>query len=280
MPGFKLYRKHPNAISFGRLYTDRVVVPFDEKKRTVRVWVPNGYNPNDSETRYPVLYMCDGQNIVDKYTTKYGEWNLDEVAERLIKKGVRPFLIVGLDCPEDERARSLEMALPGKFKRFVGLGEGESVSGDAFVDYVFKTLKPRIDKEFHTDPSRECTGFGGSSMGGLISFYGAVKHRDIVGFNLCFSPAFCIYYDDDVKEKTSRWAPEPEGYGKFYFYSGGKGFERRFAHPTERMYRHLKKNGFGPDRVAFVYDSNAIHHEDDWNVYSEKALRFWLDDLS
>ena len=72
---FKLYTKKPNDITWGNLYTMEVVLPvLEQKKRTVRVFLPEGYSTNK---KYPVLYMADGQNIVDKYTTASGAWDID-----------------------------------------------------------------------------------------------------------------------------------------------------------------------------------------------------------
>lgn len=279
MEEFKLYRKKPNAISFGRLYTAKMVVPFDNKKRTIRVWVPDCYDENDTATRYPTLYMCDGQNMVDEYTTAYGEWNLDEVAERLIFKGARPFLLVGVDCPCGEMERASEMAVPGIFRSSMKDLANYDLKGEVYVDFFFNTLKPRIDRMFHTDPRKEYTGFGGSSMGGLMSFYGFVRHREKIGFCLCFSPGFCIYRKPEFQAAIKAWNPDPKEYGMIYLYSGGKGFERIFPRPTEFVYKHLLSKGFSRDQTAFVYDSNAIHHESAWNQYAYGALKFWLDSL-
>ena len=94
---FKKYTKTPNAISCGTLYTLKVKVdvPF-EQERTLRVYLPEDY---DGQKRYPVLYMCDAQNIVDAYTTAYGEWDIDDHMHQLLKQKHRSFIVAGLDCP-------------------------------------------------------------------------------------------------------------------------------------------------------------------------------------
>ncbi|MGA1266587.1 MAG: alpha/beta hydrolase-fold protein, partial [Phycisphaerales bacterium] len=67
--------------------------------RNVVVWLPPGYSdPANAERRYPVLYMHDGQNVLDPSTAFLGrEWRVDEVAERLVREGrIPPLIIVGI----------------------------------------------------------------------------------------------------------------------------------------------------------------------------------------
>ena len=95
---FKLYNKKPNDIKYGHIYTLQVKLPVPfEKERTVRIYLPEGYNSN---RKYPVMFMTDGQNIVDKYTSAYGAWDIDVRQHELIKEGFTPFIVVGIDCPK------------------------------------------------------------------------------------------------------------------------------------------------------------------------------------
>src|SRR4030095_3758498 len=51
--------------------------------RDVIVWLPPSYFSN-TEKRYPVLYMHDGQNIFDASTCGFGyDWRVDEVCDSL-----------------------------------------------------------------------------------------------------------------------------------------------------------------------------------------------------
>src|SRR5438067_442952 len=64
--------------------------------RTLAVYVPPDYEQSDR--RYPVLYMHDGQNLFDPATAFGGnEWRLDDTAEELIGAGaIEPLIIVGI----------------------------------------------------------------------------------------------------------------------------------------------------------------------------------------
>src|SRR6201993_41192 len=73
---------------------------FFRNTRFLRVWLPPGYDDvENSVTRYPVLYLNDGQNLFEPSTSFTGvEWQVDETADRLIRGGQVPsMMIVGLD---------------------------------------------------------------------------------------------------------------------------------------------------------------------------------------
>ena len=86
---FKLYEKQPNDIKFGKIYFIEVKLPLPySPKRIVRVYLPEDY---DEKKKYPIIFMSDGQNIVDKYTSAYGAWDIDIHQHNLIKKGYPSF---------------------------------------------------------------------------------------------------------------------------------------------------------------------------------------------
>lgn len=271
---FELYTKQPNSIKYGKLYTKDIEVPFDDKPRTIRVWTPESYNKDDKLMRYKVLYMCDGQNLVDSFTSAYGEWKMDEVVHNLTIEGYEPIIIVGIDSPKDGLKRENELCTPIVTRKIKG-GPNNPI-GNVFADYLFNVIKPLIDENFNTLSDRENTGIGGSSMGGLMAFYCYAYKRNYVGFSLCFSPAFFLYQKDKFIKGMKAWNPDPKDYGKIFFFVGGKDFERLFVNRTLDMYNYMKKIGFNDEQNNIIYDSQQIHHERSWHIYSYNALRFWL----
>ena len=96
---FELYTKTPNDIHYGCLYTMEVELPIlYSKKRIIRVYLPENYDKN---CKFPILFMADGQNIVDKFTAAFGAWSIDVHEHNLIKKGYPSFIVVGIDCPQN-----------------------------------------------------------------------------------------------------------------------------------------------------------------------------------
>ena len=58
--------------------------------------------------------------------------------------------------------------------------------GAELMEWIVYELKPMIDSTYRTIPFRECTGIGGSSMGGLMALYAVIK------YNCFFSKAACL----------------------------------------------------------------------------------------
>lgn len=278
---FKLYTKKPNDIKWGSLYTMEVVLPvFEQKERTVRVFLPEGYS---TDKKYPVLYMADGQNIVDKYTTAYGAWDIDVREKELVEQGFTPFIVVGVDCPKRgwlERTREYTLQDVKISRKNAGrFYENQNPCSDALMDYIVNQLKPLIDQYFSTNPDKEHTAFGGSSMGGIAAFNYATKRNDIFGFSLCFSPAFFLYEKKELYDYVDSLNINPHDYGKFFFYSGAVEFEHSFLEPTKEMYQYFVSKGFDKDHVGLKIDKTQKHCEAAWNKHFAEGMKFWLKDL-
>ncbi len=187
-------RIEPTLTGHIELYED-----FPHKKsemaRDVIVYLPPGYE-DESERKYPVLYMHDGQNIFDASTSFAGhEWEVDEAAEKLIEAGViEPIIIVGIyNTP-----RRMDEYNPGN---------GPD-GGTAYTRFIVDEVKPFIEASYRVDPDRDRTGIAGSSLGGLISLYMAKAHADQFGRCGVVSPALG-YFDraflESVIEQDKAW---------------------------------------------------------------------------
>ena len=217
------------------------------KSRDVIVWLPPGYDESPDQ-RYPVLYMHDGQNIVDPLTSSFGvDWQIDEAADTLIRKNyIEPIIIVGIYNTPD---RSSEYS--------------ENDTGYAYMEFVVSNLKPLIDRTYRTKSGREYTATGGSSLAGLISFMLAWYHSDIFSMAACISPALKISKYDivtpvenytDVRKKI-----------KIYLDVGSIGLEDSLAIGVDEMISALKSQGFkGGEDLYWYKASNAEHSERFW----------------
>jgi predicted alpha/beta superfamily hydrolase len=155
---------------------------FLEHDRDVLVWLPPGYEAPDDDSRYPVLYMHDGQNLFEPDTSFQGEhWRMGETAAALIAAGeIEPVIIVGIyntgDHRKDEYTPTRDTKLGG---------------GDA-ADYgrmIIEELKPLIDRTYRTRADAGSTGIGGSSLGGLVSLYLAFTHPRVFQRVAALSPS-------------------------------------------------------------------------------------------
>jgi predicted alpha/beta superfamily hydrolase len=153
-------------------YLRNVTSQFPIRPRDVIIYLPPGYDANPTR-RYPVLYMHDGQNVMDEITSFVGEWNADETAQNRILAGrVEPLIIVGVYNTTDRFPEYTQVVDP----RYPELGGGKSPD---YARFLVEELKPRIDSTYRTKPEPEFTGVAGSSAGGLASLYIALTYPNV-----------------------------------------------------------------------------------------------------
>jgi predicted alpha/beta superfamily hydrolase len=163
-------------------------------RRDVLVYLPPGYR-RFSRQRYSVLYLHDGQNVFDAATSFSGiEWEVDETAERLIrKKLIEPLIIVAIANTGEDRIH--EYAPTGgvidakakRKKRSRGLAR-------QYGQFLIEELKPYIDKKYRTKREAEFTGLGGSSLGALVTLAIGILFSDAFNRLIVMSPS--IWWDD------------------------------------------------------------------------------------
>ena len=146
-------------------------------KTTKKIWVYLPKNYAAASQKYPVIYMHDGQNLFDAKTSYAGEWNVDETLDSINAK----VIIIGIEHGGDKRTEELT---PFKHEKY---GGGKA---DAYLNFIVKTLKPKVDATYRTKTNASNTAIFGSSLGGLVSFYAAIKYPNVFGKVGCFSPSF------------------------------------------------------------------------------------------
>ncbi len=140
------------------------------RPRDAIVWLPPGYDTHP-QRRYPVLYMHDGQNLMDAATAYSGEWRVDETAQQLVQAGeVEPLIIVGVYNSEERFAEYTHVKDTGEFAHLGGGG------ADAYGRFLVEELKPLVDRTFRTRRGPKDTGLAGSSLGGLVTMYLGLKY--------------------------------------------------------------------------------------------------------
>ena len=161
--------------------------------RNVLVYLPPGYGLN-AEQRYPVMYMHDGQNLMNAEDAFGGvAWGVDETAQALILTSqIEPLIIVGIYNAGEKR---IDEYTP--VKSAGGKIKGRGGQADQYGQMIIEELKPFIDKEYLTKPEREFTGIGGSSLGGLVSFHLGLKRLDIFSRLAVLSPCGLVGEQSD-----------------------------------------------------------------------------------
>jgi metallo-beta-lactamase class B len=154
-------------------------IPQLDRSRKIWVYLPPSYHSNSQE-KYPVLYMHDGQTLFDAdYSPTNKEWKIDETLDKLYNEGkIVGVIVVGIES--DLKYRE------GEYLPYVQNGKGGE--GKQYSEFVINTLKPYVDATYHTRPGRQFTAVAGASFGGLISLYMAREYNDVFGMSAIFSP--------------------------------------------------------------------------------------------
>lgn len=197
----KISTVQPNVF----LYKDLLTIPTLDRKRQLRIYLPPNYN--DSNKRYPVLYMHDAQNLFDDATAYWNEWGVDEALNALAKEHQLEVIVVGIDNSPEKRITELNAWDHPEF----GKAEGKE-----YVEFIVNIVKPTIDHEYRTLANRENTAIMGSSMGGLISHYAILQHAETFSKAGIFSPAYWIANDAFSFIDTHPIAQNT----RLYFYQG------------------------------------------------------------
>jgi len=254
--------------------------------RKLRILLPAGYHQvKNADTRYPVLYLNDGQNLFDVCTAIFGpkEWQVDETADRLIAEGkVQPLIIVAIDNAGRHEKERLEQ------ERLVGSRPNEylpfpddaldpyiaHVHGANYPRFLTREVMPFIERNYRAKAGPENTGLGGSSYGGLITFYTALHTQGVFGRVLIESPSFYVKGYAVLKQaaKHKDWP------ARIYF---GGGTEESPPDSPEKFPQEgiaqavklLQANGVSADRIL-VNITPGHHDEDAWAARFPAALTF------
>ncbi|HEX4956899.1 MAG TPA: alpha/beta hydrolase-fold protein [Lacibacter sp.] len=229
-------------------------IPQLERTRRIWIYLPETYAT--TQKRFPVIYMQDGQNLFDVLTAPYGEWGVDEMMDT-VRTG-KQCIIVGIDHGGPTRLTEYNPYT----SRF---GKGE---GDAYVEFIVQRLKPYIDSVFRTKPQREFTSIAGSSMGGLISFYAALKYPEVFGGAGVFSPSFWLTPDlkQNISSNNSKYKPA------FYFVCGELESESMITDMKDIAAAVIKS---GNRKVFIKTVTEGRHNEQFWKNEMYECL-LWL----
>jgi len=229
-------------------------------RRDILVYTPGSYGRG--ATRYPVIYMQDGQNLFDPETSFAGDWGLKGALARASRRGIETIVVAIPNMGSDRIDEYSPFADPR-----VGGG-----NGDQYLRFLIDTVKLLVDERFRTQPDRAHTGIAGSSMGGLISLYAFFDQPDVFGFTAALSPA--LWFANAAIVQLAQRAPRIAG--RVYFDVGLQEGARHVA--LARRFRDtLIAKGYDPVReFRFVEDRHGKHNESAWGRRFRKALPFLI----
>lgn len=230
---------------------------------TRRIWL---YLPPDYATttkHYPVLYMQDGQNLFNAQTSFSGEWQVDETLNELFANGDYGAIVVGID---NGGATRLDEYSPWNNPEYGG-GDGA-----AYIDFVGNTLKPYIDANYRTLPQPQFNALIGSSMGALISTYGALAHADKFQKVGSMSPAYWFALTD-LSGYINGGSFDLSNH-RMYFVAGTNESATMVSH-CNQVVANLQAKGMTSANTFTLYDPAGTHSENFWRA-KFGALYQWL----
>ncbi|MEE3486815.1 MAG: alpha/beta hydrolase-fold protein [Bulleidia sp.] len=247
--------------------------PLKNENRRLHIYLPPFYDR--SNERYPVMYMFDGQNLFHDAEATYGKsWGLEYFLDHYDKN----MIVCGMECGHngDERLSEYnpyDMSWHGHFVH----GAGEET-----FRWLIEEVKPFMDSHFRTYGHREATGIGGSSMGGIMSMYGAVAHNDVFSKAACLSTG--VFWNLSRFRKTLSmnvlspdtriyisWGEKEAGRAA---HNGNPETDTREARAVYRFEHELQEKGA---RTYHLFVRGGEHNEASWERQNQKYMDFlWM----
>jgi predicted alpha/beta superfamily hydrolase len=154
-----------------------------KQERKILVMLPAEYDASP-QTKYPVLYMHDGQMI-------FVHWRIDELMEPLFAAHqLQPIIVVAIFNGDSQEERFSDYT-PTRDSKFAKSG-----NADLYGRMIVEELKPIVDSEYRTASDQANTAIGGTSLGGLVSLYLALKYPNTFGKVAVMSPS--VWWDKQM----------------------------------------------------------------------------------
>jgi predicted alpha/beta superfamily hydrolase len=236
--------------------------------RLLRVWLPPDYD-GWGATRYPVLYLNDGQNLFDAATAFAGvHWQAGESAARLIaEEKIQPLIIVGIDNTRN-RAREYIPYRSRDPRVF-------NPKGKSYPDFLRREVMPLIEERYPVLKGPENTGLGGSSLGGLIALYTQLAAPGVFGRVLIESPSLFVA-NRKILEESRRFRTWP---ARTYLGMGTREVgqpekDERMVGDVRELETILREAGLDEQRLKVHIEEGAGHSESAWAARFPGALEF------
>ena len=250
--------------------------------RTVRVWTPSDYDP---EQKYEVIYMHDGQNLFDaSITWNHQEWGVDECISALLAEGeIRPCIVVGVDNISEIR---YEEYYPSAICPEIAPGvlpEGFKPLGDEYLRFLVEEVKPFVDSNYSTHTDASHTFVAGSSCGGLISSYALCEYPEVFGGAACLSTHCSLMNPHTTVDQK----PAAEAYLNYlreklpaehllYMDRGDCTLDSSYAEPQEAINQMIGSLGWDESDYMYRFFPGHSHSENDWKSRLDVPISFLL----
>lgn len=214
------------------------------EKRILNIYLPEGYDPNDS-IRYPVVYLLDGSadedfiHVVGLYQFNNFSW-IDRVPKSII---------VGIANTDRKRDFTFPSTLKSDIKLCPGSGKSEF-----FIRFLEKELQPYIEQKYKANSSKTIIG---QSLGGLLATEILFKNPALFTSYIIISPS--IWWNDGSLLKYN-----------FKIQENTKGIN---------VYIGVGKEGLAPSEFPHVMEVDANLLAEKIKASSSKKVNVYFDYL-
>lgn len=262
--------------------------------RTIDIWLPENYNSNK---KYAVLYMQDGQMLFDATTTWNKQaWEIVDVLTQLIKENkVQETIVVGIWNGGKVRHASYfpqkpyenlsveEQALVTKKLQEKGRTTDAFIpNSDNYLKFLVQELKPYIDKKYSVHKNKKNTFIAGSSMGGLIAMYAICEYPEVFGGAICMSTHWLGIFETENNPIPAAFLnylkahlPSPKKH-KIYFDCGNQTLDSMYPEIQKKVDFLMTEKGFASKNWLTKYFLGKDHSEKSWNERLHIPLQFLL----
>lgn len=232
--------------------------------RTIAIYLPLAYLA-EPDRRFPVFYLHDGQNLFDG-TTSYlpnHTWRAHTTADRLTEQAsIEPIILVGVANAGNDRMPEYTPDVDPQ------LGGGR---GPQLGQLLIGSIKPLIDSDFRTLPDARHTALGGASLGGLMSLFLALEHRNVFGRIAVISPSLW-WNGRSILRLARRASPEPE---LDIWLDIGTAEGAHHVRDTDLLFSILAERGWQTGRnLIYQRVVGGLHNEDAWADRFGEILAF------
>jgi hypothetical protein len=220
-----------------------------------RIYLPRGYTQNTNR-RYPVLYMHDGQNVFDPGGS-FGSWSADATATKEISQGrMRETIIVAVN---NTGSRMSEYGTPQ-----------DGYTGNYYLNYLVNNVRPNINSTYRTLTNAMDTGVMGSSLGGLISAYIGLS-TNVFGLIGAVSPSY--WYGPNFRS----WINTQPTKGNRIYQDAGTGEGSSMWDYFWPVYTYYLQDGYVVnDDLWYAIGCGQGHNEAAWAARLPGAFQYLL----
>ncbi|MDY0210850.1 MAG: alpha/beta hydrolase-fold protein [Acholeplasma sp.] len=226
------------------------------------VMLPKAY---DKDYKYPVLLMQDGQNLFDDKEASFGvSWGLETIFDHTEMPDI---IVVGISCANG--LNRLDEYNPFISNPFMLDGQKRITGGkgDLYIHDLIDIVIPLLNKSYCINLND--VSIAGSSMGGLISLYAALRYPKIFKHAIGLSNAFWIA-EKELIDFIEKVKSKPKG--MIYLDTGDSEDKDDFTYleSNRKVYNALVQKG-----VSVVYKEikEGIHHESSWRTRIKDIIK-------